>query len=147
MEIIEKIQNKIKEFQKSGENISVDTLRLLLSEIHNYEIKKRGLDNKNLSEDDVIQIIQKEIKKRKESLEFFKKAQRNDLIAKTKKEIETLSLYAPQILNEEELSKIIEDLINQGFNDFNSLMKKIMENYKGKIDGSMAAKLIKQKLG
>jgi uncharacterized protein YqeY len=146
MEILEKIQNHLKEAQKAGESIVIDTLRLLLAEIHNYEIKKRGEGNNVLSAEEIVQIIQKEVKKRKEALEFFKKAQRNDLVQKTQKELEVLSLYAPQLLSEEEILNILDDLIKQGFTDFNSLMKEVMQKYKGRVDGALVAKLIKQKL-
>jgi uncharacterized protein YqeY len=146
MEILEKIQNHLKEAQKSGDNVALNTLRLLLSEIHNYEIKLRE-QNKSLTEEEISQIIQKEIKKRKESLDFFNKAQRNDLSQKTEEEIKILSLYAPKLLDENDILNIIDKLIEEGYKDFNSLMKEIMSKYKGKVDGALVSKLIKQKLG
>jgi uncharacterized protein YqeY len=146
MEILEKIQNHLKEAQKSGDNVALNTLRLLLSEIHNYEIKLRE-QNKSLTEEEISQIIQKEIKKRKESLDFFNKAQRNDLSQKTEEEIKILSLYAPKLLDENDVLNIIDKLIEEGYKDFNSLMKEIMSKYKGKVDGALVSKLIKQKLG
>lgn len=146
MEILEKIQNHLKEAQKSGDNVVLNTLRLLLSEIHNYEIKLRE-QNKCLTEEEINQIIQKEIKKRKESLDFFNKAQRNDLSQKTEEEIKILSLYAPKLLDENDILNIIDKLIEDGYKDFNSLMKEIMSKYKGKVDGALVSKLIKQKLG
>jgi len=146
MEILEKIQNHLKEAQKSGDNVALNTLRLLLSEIHNYEIKLRE-QNKSLTEEEINQIIQKEIKKRKESLDFFNKAQRNDLSQKTEEEIKILSLYAPKLLDENDVLNIIDKLIEEGYKDFNSLMKEIMSKYKGKVDGALVSKLIKQKLG
>lgn len=145
MEILEKIQNHLKEAQKSGDNVVLNTLRLLLSEIHNYEIKLRE-QNKSLTEEEINQIIQKEIKKRKESLDFFNKAQRNDLSQKTEEEIKILSLYAPKLLDENDILNIIDKLIEDGYKDFNSLMKEIMSKYKGKVDGALVSKLIKQKL-
>jgi uncharacterized protein YqeY len=145
MEILEKIQNHLKEAQKSGDNVVLNTLRLLLSEIHNYEIKLRE-QNKCLTEEEINQIIQKEIKKRKESLDFFNKAQRNDLSQKTEEEIKILSLYAPKLLDENDILNIIDKLIEDGYKDFNSLMKEIMSKYKGKVDGALVSKLIKQKL-
>jgi uncharacterized protein YqeY len=146
MEILEKIQNHLKEAQKRGDNVALNTLRLLLSEIHNYEIKLRE-QNKSLTEEEISQIIQKEIKKRKESLDFFNKAQRNDLSQKTEEEIKILSLYAPKLLDENDILNIIDKLIEEGYKDFNSLMKEIMSKYKGKVDGALVSKLIKQKLG
>ncbi len=148
MEILDKIKNQLKEAQKNGDIIGIETLRLLLSEIHNYEIKKRVEDKEEnlITEEEILEIIQREIKKRNESLDFFRKAKRDDLIERTEAELNILSFYAPKLLNEDEISIIVDDLIKQGISEFNLLMKEIMQKYKGKIDGNLASKIIKQKL-
>jgi Uncharacterized conserved protein len=73
---------------------------LLLSEIHNYEINQRG---KELKDEDIIQIIQKEIKKRKEAREIFLKGNRSDLASQAEEEIKILSLYVPPPISKEEI--------------------------------------------
>ncbi|GIW65260.1 MAG: aspartyl-tRNA amidotransferase subunit B [Candidatus Parcubacteria bacterium] len=145
MEILEQIKNDLKQAQLNKDNLVLDTLRLLLSEIHNYEIKKRAT-NEEITEDDIIQIIQKEIKKRKEAREMFLNGNRIDLADEALKEINVLSKYAPSNLSQEEILKIIADLKQKGFTDFNSLMKEIMKNFKGKVDGKEVKELIEKSL-
>jgi uncharacterized protein YqeY len=145
MEILEQIKNDLKQAQLNQDNLKLDTLRLLLSEIHNYEIKKRST-NEEITGDEVIQIIQKEIKKRKEAREMFLAGNRADLADQALKEIDILSKYVPLGLSREEILKIIADLKQKGYKDFNSLMKEIMKNFKGKVDGREVKELIEQSL-
>jgi uncharacterized protein YqeY len=145
--LLEKIKKDLIESQRQKEEIKTQTLRLLLSEIYNYEIAKRGKgENNPLTDEEIIQIIRKEIKKRKEAYELFLKGKREDLASNTEKEINILSLYVPSLLSQEEIIKIIEDLKKQGFSDFNSLMREIMQKYRGQVDGKEVANLIKERL-
>ncbi|MGC8775809.1 MAG: GatB/YqeY domain-containing protein [Minisyncoccia bacterium] len=145
MELLEQIKSDLKNAQINKDDLTIQTLRLLLSEIHNYEIKKRAQNN-NISLDEIIQIIQKEIKKRKEAKELFVKGNRLDLVENAQKEINILLKYAPAQLSSEEILKIIEELKAKGFNDFNSLIREIMKNFKGQVDGQVVKELIEQSL-
>jgi uncharacterized protein YqeY len=145
MEILEQIKSDLKQAQVNQDSLTLDTLRLLLSEIHNYEIKKRST-NEEITENELIQIIQKEIKKRKEAREMFLTGKRTDLADQALKEINILSKYVPRGLSREEILKIIADLKQEGYKDFNSLMKEIMKNFKGKVDGKEVKELTEQSL-
>jgi len=141
--LLEKIKKELEESQRHRDNLKLQTLRLLLSEIHNYEINQRG---KELKDEDIIQIIQKEIKKRKEAREIFLKGNRGDLALQAEEEIKILSLYVPPPISKEEILETIKNLKAQGFSDFNSLMKEIMARFKGRVDGKEVAELIKENL-
>jgi len=141
--LLEKIKKELEEAWRSRNNLKLQTLRLLLSEIHNYEINQRG---KELKEEDLIQIIQKEIKKRKEAREFFLKGNRSDLALQAEEEIKILSLYVSPPVSKEEILETIKNLKLQGFSDFNSLIKEVMSRFKGRIDGKEVAELIKENL-
>jgi hypothetical protein len=141
--LLEKIKKELEESQRHRDNLKLQTLRLLLSEIHNYEINQRG---KELKDEDIIQIIQKEIKKRKEAREIFLKGNRSDLALEAQEEIKILSLYVPPPISKEEILETIKNLKAQGFSDFNSLMKEIMARFKGRVDGKEVAELIKENL-
>jgi uncharacterized protein YqeY len=141
--LLEKIKKELEESQRNRDNLKLQTLRLLLSEIHNYEINQRG---KELKDEDIIQIIQKEIKKRKEAREIFLKGNRSDLALQAEEEIKILSLYVPPSVSKEEILETIKNLKSQGFSDFNSLMKEIMARFKGRVDGKEVAELIKENL-
>lgn len=141
--LLEKIKKELEESQRHRDNLKLQTLRLLLSEIHNYEINQR---DKELKDEDIIQIIQKEIKKRKEAREIFLKGNRGDLASQAQEEIKILSLYVPPPISKEEILETIKNLKAQGFSDFNSLMKEIMARFKGRVDGKEVAELIKENL-
>lgn len=145
MEILDQIKNDLKKAQLNKDNLVIQTLRGVLSEIHNFEISQRA-KNKNVSAEDILLIIQKEIKKRKEAKELFLKGNRIDLANQYDMEIKILLNYVPALLDKEEILKIINELKNKGFSDFNSLIKEIMQKYRGQVDGKEVKELIEQSL-
>lgn len=126
---------------KAQDKLKVSTLRLLNNAIKNAEIEKR----EELKEDEIIQIVGKEIKKRKESIEEYKKGNRVDLAEKEEKEAKILSEYMPEQLSEEEIEKIVKKAIEEtgavGKQDMGKVMGKIMPEVKGKADGSLVNKV------
>lgn len=104
----EKIRSDLKSAQLSKDELTVSTLRLLLSEIHNAQIAK-GSD---LSDEDVTGVIQREVKKRKEAAEGFRSGGREDRAEKEDMEAKSLRKYLPEHLSNEELTKIIDEDIN-----------------------------------
>lgn len=145
MEILDQIKNDLKKFQITKNELGVQTLRLVLSEIHNFEINQRA-KKQEISNNDIILIIQKEIKKRKEAKDLFLKGNRLDLVDKTDQEIKLLLNYVPEQLSLEQIIEIINELKSGGITDFNSLIKEIMQKYKGRVDGSEVKKIIEQNL-
>ena len=123
-------------------------LRLVLSEIHNKEKEKqaKGL-NPILDDDETTAVLQKEAKKRNESIGLFRKGGREDLAKKEEDELVVIGSYLPEPLSEEEINSVLDGLMGKGLNDFNSLMKEAMREFKGRADGAIISGLVRKKLG
>ena len=142
----DKILNDIVIAMKEKDKDKLSTLRLLKGAMQLEEINKK----RELNDEEVIGLIAKQIKTRRESIEEFKKANRTDLIEKTEKEIEILNLYMPEQLTEEEVLKEIdlafEEVKPTSMKDMKSLMAILNPKLKGKADMSFVSKTIKEKL-
>lgn len=106
MNLKEKIEFDMREALRSGEKLKLSALRLLLSEIKNAEIAKR----KTASDDEVIEVVSRELRRRDESIQEFEKAGREDLVAKEKSEAKVLKSYLPPQLSLEEVEEIIRKI-------------------------------------
>lgn len=124
----------------------VSALRMLISEIR---YAGNGRDTE-VSDDDVIKVIQKEIKKRKESIESYKKASREDLVAKEESEIKVYEPYLPAQMSDEELTKLIDETITELGAKSMADMGKVMGIIMGKVgqssDSSRVSAIVRQKL-
>ncbi|OGV89984.1 aspartyl-tRNA amidotransferase [Microgenomates group bacterium RBG_19FT_COMBO_39_10] len=142
----DKIQSDLNQALKEKKENVVSTLRLLLAEIHNQEIAKQS----QLSEEEIIGLIQKEIKQRKESIEAYQKGKRSDLVAKEKEELATLNKYLPQQLSAEELETMVQSVIKEigasGLGDFGKVMGAVMAKVKGQADGQTVSEAVKKVL-
>lgn len=148
MSLEEKIAHDLPISQKAGEHTKVSVLRLLRSALHNAAIQKKGNGKEEiLSEDEVITVLQKEAKKRKESIELFTQGGRTDLALKEKEELEIISTYLPMPPSREEIEKKIDTLLGKGHTDFHSLMKETMQEFRGGVDGKTVKEIIEGKLG
>ena len=134
---------------KNKEESSIKTLRLIKSAIKNKDIATRAGDNKDgLSNDQIILLLQSLIKQRNESVEMYKKGGRTNLVELELKEIEIIKSFLPKQLDEKELTKIVEDIVKS--NNFTSIkdMGKVMgilkSEHSGKIDMSLAGKIVKE---
>jgi len=159
-----KIQNNLKEAVKNREELKSSVLRLLLANIFNKEKEKRyklskqkpGLEEKDLEkesqllDEEVIEVISSEIKKRKESILEFEKGERQDLVEKETKEKEILEKYLPEQLSEEAIKKIVQETIEKvgakEIKDMGKVMQELMPKVKGKTDGSIVSKIVKELL-
>lgn len=139
----EKIFEDLKKSMKERNEIKTRVLRLLNSAIKNFEVEKMD----KATDEDIEKIILKEMKKRQESIEAYKNANREDLALEEEKELEILKEYAPKMLSEEEIREIIKktiEEINATPKDFGKVMKEVMAKVKGKADGSMVSKVVKE---
>ena len=134
---------------KNKEESSIKTLRLIKSAIKNKDIATRTEDNKDgLSNDQIIILLQSLIKQRNESVEMYKKGGRTNLVELELQEIEIIKSFLPKQLDEKELTKIVEDIVKS--NNFTSIkdMGKVMgilkSEHSGKIDMSLAGKIVKE---
>ncbi len=161
MALKEKIQGDLKEAQLKNEEFLVSALRMLLASIQNKEIEKRTRLSKSepiekleelskLTDEEVIETISAEIKKGKEAIFEFEKGKRQDLVEKAKKEVEILLKYLPAQLPEEELKKIVKEIIDKTgakeMKDMGKVMAELMPKIKGKADGNLVSKIVKDLL-
>ena len=145
--MLETITKDIIDALKSKDTIKLETLRMLKAAIDLERINKK-LDK--VSDDDIIVILGKQIKTRKESIVEFEKGNRQDLIDKTNKEIEILSKYMPTQLSSEEINDIVNNIIKElnatTIKDMGKVMKEASSKLKGKADMSLVSSIIKEKL-
>lgn len=148
MAITEKIEKNFKEALRKRDKITVSTLRMLKSAIHNKEIEKRG---EQLQDAEVIQIISKQVQQHHDSIEQFRKGKRQELAEKETKELEILKRYLPEQLSKEEITKAVKRIImDNGAKDkadFGKVMKSAMAELKGKADGKLVSQIVSQELG
>lgn len=144
--LLDKIQASLKEAQLKKEEIKVSTLRMLLSEIHNAQIAK----GQELVDQDLVGIIQKEVKKRKEASSGFRTGGREDSAVKEEKEAEILSAYLPKQLSDSELENIISEVITQTgasqISDMGKVIGLVMSKIAGQAEGGRVSALVKSKL-
>ena len=129
-----------------------NTLRLIKSAIKDKDIVARSTGNNNgISDQEILGLLQNLVKQRKDSIESFKTANRQDLIENEEAEIEIIKIYLPKQKNEEEISLIIEDLIRSNnlssIKDMGKLMGIMKNKYSGEIDMGLVGKVAKLKLG
>lgn len=146
MNLKEKFTVDLKESLKAKDEIRVSTIRFLMSAIHNIEIEK----GKELTDEDIVTIIQKQVKQRKESIEGFEKGNRLDLVGKEKQEMGILQEYLPEQISSSELEKIVDkaikDTSSSSIVDMGKVMGALSNQLRGKADLGMVSKLVKEKL-
>ena len=128
---------------KSRDTIKTSTIRLILAEVKNFSIDLRT-KGRELNDQDVLAVITKEGKKRKESIEIFEKAGRTDLSESEKAELAIIETYLPQQISRQELEKIVAEVLEStDKKDFGSVMKETMARVKGQADGKEVAEVVK----
>ena len=146
MGLEEQILVDLKAAMKSGDKIRVSTLRIIRSQIQNVAIDS----DEELSDGDILGILSKEAKKRKESIQMYSDGGREDLAQSESTEFDIISAYLPKQLSEEELKDEILTVISktgaQGMKDMGKVMGVLMPAIKGIADGGMAQRMVKDLL-
>ncbi len=143
----EKILEDIKNAMKSGDSLTTGVLRMVNAAIKNKEIELFA-KKKEITDEEVLQLLQTEVKKRKEAAEVYQKGDRQELADKELAEMEVIKKYMPQQLSEAEISPIIDRLISSATKkELGLIMKEATKELKGKADMGLVSKLLKQKLG
>jgi uncharacterized protein YqeY len=146
MSLKDSIQEALKIALKRQQKVEVSTLRLLLAEIKNAEIaqQKPADDNK------VLDVITKEVKRRKESIEAFKQGNRSDLVAQEEAEMAVLMSYLPKQMSREEILAVVRQVIDavgaKGPSDKGKVMSQLMPQLKGKADGKEVNEIVSELL-
>ena len=145
----DELQGKLKESMLAKDELKTSVLRMLLSAINYYEIQKGGAGY-SATEEDVLSVIQSQAKQRRDSITEYEKAQRQDLADKEKKELEILQEYLPEQIGEEEIQKVVEQIINEvgasAMQDMGKVMGALNAKLKGKADMGLVSKLVSEKL-
>jgi len=147
----QKIVDDLKGAMKAGQEFEVSVFRFLLASLHNKEIEKKGKGlESTLSDDEAIEVLSREAKKRKEAIEAYEKGNRTDLAQKETKELEIIEKYLPEQLSEEEIEKIITAAIKKTgavtVKDFGKVMGEAMKELKGKADASLVSKIVRKRI-
>ncbi|MBL7129533.1 MAG: GatB/YqeY domain-containing protein [Ignavibacteria bacterium] len=147
MSLKEKINEDLKASMKAKDTKRLEALRAIRNEI--IKMDKSGM-NREMNEEEEIQLLLKQAKMRKEAIEMFEDAGRDDLVAKEKGQLEVINEYLPKPMTREEAEKKIDDIISElgevTEKDFGRIMGTAMKELKGKIDGKVVQEIVKSKL-
>lgn len=142
----ERLLEDLKLAMKSQDKVKLSVIRMVKAAIQMDEIAKK----RELTEEEIISILAKQIKTRKESIQEFAKANRNDLVEQNEAEVAILNTYMPKMMDESEIEALIEEVFAKvnptGVNDIGRVMKEIAPLVKGKADMSLVNSLIKKHL-
>lgn len=144
MNLSDRLTDDMKQAMKSQDKFKLTTIRMMRASVKNLEIElKRPLDD-----NEVLDILSREIKQRKDSLQEFEKAGRNDLVDNLAAEIEIISKYLPEQLTEEEILEIVRQTIQElgasSKADMGKVMGALMPKTKGRADGKLVNKAVQQ---
>lgn len=141
------IEQQMKEALKAGDQARLSTLRFLLAAIKNEEIAQ----GHEATDEEVVAVIRRQAKQRRESIEAFRQAGREELALKEEAELAILNTFIPQQLTEDEIRQIAKEVLAQlpetERNNFGRVMGATMGKVKGKADGNLVAKVVKELLG
>lgn len=146
MVLFEKIQSDMYTAMKAGEKEKASTLRTVLAKLKDKQIDAR----EPLSEKDEIKVLQTLVKQRKESIDLYQKGGRSELAEAESFELEIINTYLPEMMNEDDVRKLIEEIIEktgaQSMADLGKVMPQIMKQGKGLIDGKTAQRIVSELL-
>lgn len=144
--LLDQIKADLVSAQKNREQEKIDTLRFLLGEVQNYRISRTTNGKEyELKDEDVSLVLAKQVKTHKESIEMFEKGGRKDLVEKEQAQLVILQSYLPEQMGEEEIrNKIQEIVISHKGEDFGTMMKLGMAELKGKADGALVSKILRE---
>ena len=144
----DKINNDYKKVLKAKDKAKISTFRLILSSIKELEISNRSGPNKKVTDnEDIKKLLKKMIKQRSESIEIYKKNNRQDLLEIEEGEAQVLASYLPKQLSEEETNKVCNEIIQKiganSIKDMGQIMKELKKNYSDVIDFSKTGSILK----
>ncbi len=146
MNLKEKIKADFIEAFKARDEVKSPVLKMLQAGIKNAEIEKRG----ELDDSEIIQVISKEAKKRKDAIEAFEKGGRTEMAEKEKAEFEILSAYLPEQMTEDEIRRLAGEAVKESgasdIKEIGKVMAVLMPKTKGKADGALVGKIVRELL-
>ena len=143
--LLDKINEDLKEAMRGKDALSLSVIRMLKG-----DIQLKTIDKGNLTDDDIIAIVSKQIKMRKDAIGEFKKASREDLVSQNEQEIEILNKYLPEQLTYDEVVKIINEAFSKvnptSSKDMGLIMREVSPKLKGRFDMQQVSSLIKKRI-
>ena len=143
----QKIQEDLKQSMLARDEFRTSAIRMLKSAIQYHEIQKGGAGYE-ATDEDVIEVIGREVKKRNEAIELYKKGGRQELADKEQKELEILKSYLPEQMSEDEIRKLVEEAISQTGaktpQDMGKVMGTLMPKVKGRADASLVSNIVRE---
>lgn len=145
----QQLQEQLKQSMLAKDTEKTSVLRMLISAITYYEIQKGGAGY-TATDEDILSVIQKEAKQRKDSITEYEKAGRQDLVDKEQKELALLQAYLPAQMSEDDINKLVDNAISQigatTVQDLGKVMGILVPQTKGKADGAIVSKIVREKL-
>ncbi len=144
----QQIQSELKSAMIAKDELALSTLRMLLSAVQSAEVQG---EKHEVTEEEIATMVQREVKRHKESIEEYRKGAREDLVAEEQRELELLQTYLPQQLSSEEIESLAKAAITASGatsdQDFGRVMKELSPRIKGKADGKTVSEIVKKLLG
>ena len=141
--LLEQLQSDLNAARKGGDKARTLLLGTIIADVRNREIELR----RELTDDDVIDVLRRGIKKRRESIEMYVKGNRADLADKERVEVETLSTYLPASVSDDELRAAVRAAIDGGAKNIGAVMGRVMPQFKGRAEGGAISAIAKEELG
>ena len=140
--LTERLQSDLNAARKGGDKARTLLLGTILADVKNREIELR----RDLTDDDVIEVLRRGIKKRRESIEMYGKGGRTDLVNKERVEVDALATYLPAAVSDDELRAAVRAAIAGGARNIGAVMGKVMPQFKGRAEGGIISAIAKEEL-
>lgn len=137
------ISDQLKQAMLEKDKPKLASLRYVWSLIKNAEIDKKS----ELNDEEIVKLVGSEVKIRKEAIEQFKGAGRDDLVSEEGEKLKVLEALLPEMMGRDEVEKLVDNVVSSGKEDFGEVMKKVMGKLKGKAEGKLVAEVVREKLG
>jgi uncharacterized protein YqeY len=142
-----RLSGEMKEALKAGEKVRLSALRLLAASVKNREVELR----RDVTEEEFLEVVAREVKRRKEAAEAYEQAGREDLLDRERQEQEALETYLPAGLSDQEVEALVEEAIAStgasGPGDLGKVMSHVMAKARGRVDGATVNALVRSRLG
>ena len=143
----DRISDEMRAAMKAREQTRVSTLRMLMAAMKNTQVEK----GHELSDDEVVEVVAREAKRRRESMEAFEKGGRGELVEKEKAELAVLETYLPDQLSDDDLAGLVDEAIAEtgasSPKEMGAVMKVVMGKVKGRADGTAVSAMVRARLG
>ena len=140
--LLTRLQQDLNAARKAGDKAAVIVLGTTIADARNHEIQQR----RDLTDDDVLEVIRKAIKRRREAIELYLSAKRDDLVAKERSELATLEGYLPAQVDAEEIRAAVRDAIAGGATTIGAVMSRVVPQFKGRAEGSTINAIAREEL-